>query len=97
MKVYYKKGNHVIVYFPATEMNQALKVLKALAKAFHAPFIFRAAAEVEADLMPRLPYTPYYHLCEACKCEIDTRKDAYLHRNDRYTHQTCPVLKERSK
>lgn len=94
MKIYYAKGRHVIISFDGNELNHALKVLKALAKAFRAPFIFDAAMEVERDLAPKLPYTPYWHLCESCKTGIDTRKDAYIHRESRYIHQTCPVLKD---
>ena len=94
MKVYYAKGKHVILSFDGNEMGNALRVLKALAKAFRAPFLLDAAEELERDLAPKLTYSPYFHICEACKMEIDVRKDSYLHQNDRYTHQTCPVLKD---
>lgn len=94
MKVYYAKGKHVIISFDGNEMGNALKVLKALAKAFRAPFILDAAADLERDLAPKLPYEPYFHLCEACKTEIDVRKDAYIHQNGRWTHNSCPTLKD---
>ncbi len=99
MKVYYAKGRHVIIHFSGNELQQALKVLKALAKAFKAAFLCEVAEELEFDLNPRplLTYDARYHLCEACKMEIDTHKDSHLHQNGRYTHYTCPVLKERQK
>lgn len=100
VKVFYAKGVHVTISFNSNELNIALKVLKALAKVFRAQFLLDVVSDLERDLAPKLPYTPYFHICEACKMEIDVRKDSYLHQNDRYTHYTCPVLKdikERSK
>jgi hypothetical protein len=89
MKVYYEKGKHVIVFFPAREMKQALGVLKAMAHFFKADFLFKVAGDVERDLTPT-----QYHLCENCCMEIDTRVESYLHVDDTYYHQLCPTLKE---
>lgn len=97
MKVYYAKGKHVIISFDGNEMSNALKVLKAMAKAFRAPFLLTAAEDLERDLAPKLPYTPYFHICEMCKMEMDVRKDSCRHQNDRWTHYPyCPPLKDMS-
>jgi hypothetical protein len=97
MKVYYKKDHHVIVSFGSGEMRKALGVLKGLARFFKADFILNAAEELERDLTPKLGLDNPYRVCEDCACEINLRKDSYLHQNERYTHFACPVLKERQK
>lgn len=101
MKIFYLKDSHVIIKFGATELAQALGVLKALAQYFKADFIFKVAQELQDDLFPKpkLPMAIYHHLCTKCFCEIDIRKDAFLHRigehgNDTWEHQNCPQLKE---
>lgn len=95
MKVYYKKGEHVIIKFPSHELKQALGVLKALAQYFKARFLVDVAKELEKDLeTPLLPTPPvYHHICTNCFCEIDTRKDSYVHVDDQYIHVSCPELK----
>lgn len=99
MKVFYKKGEHVIILFPANELRQALGVLKALAKYFKAWFLVDVAAELEVDLeeakRPKLPAPPtYYHICTNCFTEIDVRTDSYVYVDDSYIHTSCPILKE---
>jgi hypothetical protein len=99
MKVYYKKGEHVIIKFPSHELRQALGVLKALSKYFKSWFLVDVAADLERDLeeakRPKLPAPPiYHHICENCFMEIDVRKDSYVHVDDTYYHAVCPVLKE---
>lgn len=94
MKVYYSKGKHVILYYQAHELKQALGVLKALAQYFGASFLHDVARELERDMQQlQLPFDPSYRLCEACKCEIDIRKGNYKHIDGRFTHLRCPVLK----
>lgn len=103
MKIFYKKDSHVIIKFGATEMKQALGVLKALAVHFKAVFILQVAQELQDDLFPKpqLPFVQYYRLCTKCCCEIDLRKDKFLHRigenEDTWQHVECPPLKETSK
>ena len=102
MKIFYKKDQHVILKFGATEMKQALGVLKALAQYFKADFIFKVAQELQDDLFPKpkLPFVQYYRLCTKCFCEIDLRKDKFLHRigekDDTWEHQECKPLKDDS-
>ena len=53
MKIFYLKDSHVIIKFGATELAQALGVLKALAQYFKADFIFKVAQELQDDLFPK--------------------------------------------
>lgn len=89
------------IYFDEKEQKLFLAVLKGVARLCQPlgeGFVWNAARDLERDLreaeQQRLSFSQYFHLCEACKMEIDTRKDAYLHRKDRYTHQNCPPLKD---
>lgn len=94
MKVFYSKGKHVIIHFPAKELKQALGVLKALAKYFNADFILKAAGDLERDLTPCLAYSLTTRICENCFTEISLSSDEYVHVDDCYMHKNCPPLKE---
>lgn len=96
MKVYYKKGEHVIIKFGNHELKQALGVLKALAQYFKATFLLDVAADLQRDLdaPPLLTYKLRYRCCENCFTMIDTRTDEYMHVDDTYLHKNCPQLKE---
>jgi len=93
MKVFYKKGAHVIVLFPAHELKQALGVLKALAQFFKEKFIFDVAKDLENDLTPKLAYTSYHSLCIKCACELDKRDRDTFEIEGRFFHRVCPTLK----
>lgn len=93
MKVFYSKGKHVIIHFPAKEMKQALGVLKALAQYFKADFLFKAAQELEHDLQERITYDPRYHPCENCFTEIDVRTGNCMYVDSTWLHKECPTLK----
>jgi hypothetical protein len=94
MKVYYSKGKHLVIYFPAKELKQAQGVLKALATYFKAGFLWKAHDELARDLQPKLAFDPSFHICTNCFCEIDIRTDSYVHVDDEWIHVVCPELKE---
>jgi len=95
VKVFYKKGSHVIIHFPAHEFKQALAVLKALAQFFGASFIFDAAKELEDDLAPKLIYMSKFHICEKCCVELHEDEENSIKINGAWKHVTCPVLKNK--
>lgn len=99
MKVYYEKGRHVIVHFPAHELRQALAVLKALAQFFGASFLWKAAKDLETDLdeTPRLVYKSEFHICEECCMELHEKDENSVRVNDSWKHYKCPQLKPDSK
>ena len=95
VKVFYNKGSNVVIYFPATELKQALGVLKALAMYFKAPFLLNVAERLENDLTPKLSMPPLTtRICENCFTEIDISSDEYVHVDDTYMHRNCPALKQ---
>jgi len=95
VKVFYKKGSHVIIHFPAHEFKQALAVLKALAQFFGASFIFQAAKELEDDLTPKLTYRSEFHLCEKCCMELHEKDENAIKVNDAWRHVRCKPLKDK--
>jgi hypothetical protein len=94
VKVYYTKGKHIVIFFPAKELKQALGVLKALATYFKADFIWKAARDLEDDLTPKLTFDSPYRICENCMCEIDLRGGNSMYVDNTWLHKTCPTLKE---
>lgn len=95
MKVFYKKGVHVVIHFPAHELKQALSVLKALAQFFGGAFLLEAAKELENDLFPKLEYKSKFHLCTKCCTELHEDEDNSIRINGAWMHRTCPVLKNK--
>ena len=99
MKIQYRQGKGIALYFPVSELKVALGILKAIYTISKLEFVHEAIKDLEDDLLPRkLPMINYFHLCCSCYRELDERDPDSLHivteTDDVYKHRNCPPLKE---
>jgi hypothetical protein len=100
MKIQYRQGKGIALYFPVSELKVALGILKAIYTIAKLPFVKEAIDDLEDDLLPRkLPFVNHHHFCESCFTEIDDRVgDNFVHytsdKADKWKHKICPSLKQ---
>ena len=101
-----------VLLFDEKEQELFLATIKGLASALKHSSFHEAASNLEADInrvkqQKLLGFSQYFHICQKCFCEIDVRKDAFVHHyggttpddeddksKDYWIHQQCKELKQ---
>ena len=98
MKIDYRQGKGIALYFPVIELKVALGILKAIYTISKLPFVKEAIDDLEDDLLPRkIPMVSHFHYCSKCLREIDDLVgDNFIHiihGDDKWIHRKCPPTK----
>jgi hypothetical protein len=98
MKIDYRQGKGIALYFPVCELKVALGILKAIYTISKLAFVKEAIDDLEDDLLTRkIPMVIHYHSCFKCFCEVDDTKENAIHlvtpNDDKWAHRRCPDLK----
>ena len=99
VKIDYRQGKGIALYFPVSELPVALGILRAIYSHAKLEFVAEAIKDLEDDLLTRiLPMVNHNHLCCSCYRMLDDRDPDSLHivteTDEVYKHRTCPPLKE---
>jgi len=98
MKIDYRQGKGISLFFPVSELKVALSILRALYTVSKLDFVMRAIIDIEEDLKPKLlPLVSHNHLCESCFRMVSDQEDNVVHLTgtvDKWKHKICKDLKK---
>lgn len=106
MKIYFHKKDGVAIGFDASEINTAQATLRGLYNATQNDFIKQAIDDIEKEFapeVPKLPHINYFHICQHCFRDLDSRdpnsysmttRDLKGKEDTKWIHYCCKPLKQ---